>query len=187
MSLIIIKPTNCVKAYEKAALIFQELYKKVTDIDLKLTNTDDGTSDLIVIGSDAVNKWVLNQMFEGNIPARLGLQYGTDSYCIKTFNINGRKVLLLAGGRGRSTIYAVYDYFERFADCHYFWDGDVIPHRQELPLENIDINETPRFQYRGLRYFAHRGLKRYQAEHWSLDDWKQELDWITKKRLNFLC
>lgn len=185
MSTIIIKPTHCAEAYTKAADVFHDMYKKVTDIDLILTDTDDGVSDLVVIGSDAVNKWTLGKMFNGDIPVRLGLTYGTDSYCIKTFDLNGRHVLLLAGGRGRSTLYAVYDYFERFAGCHYFWDGNVIPHRDELLLENIDIIEAPHFQYRGLRYFAHRGLKRYQAEHWSLDDWKKEIDWMVKKRLNF--
>lgn len=185
MSTIIIKPTHCSPVYEKAAYVFSDMYKKVTNIELTVTDTDDGVSDLIIIGSDAVNRWSLDSMFDGSIPARLGLRYGTDSYIIKTFDINERKILVLAGGRGRSTHYAVYDYFERYADCHYFWDGDVIPHKDALPMENIDINEEPRFEYRGLRYFAHRGLKRYQAEHWSFEDWTKEIDWMMKKRLNF--
>ncbi len=185
MSTIIIKPAHCSEGYIKAADVFRDMYKKVTDIDLSLTDTDDGVSDLVVIGSDAVNRWLLDKMFDGSIPARLGLRYGTDSYIIKSFTVDSRKVLVLAGGRGRSTHYAVYDYFERFADCHYFWDGDIIPHKDTLPMEDININEEPRFEYRGLRYFAHRGLKRYQAEHWSLNDWKQEIDWLIKKRLNF--
>jgi len=50
---------------------------------------------------------------------------------------------------------------------------------------DIDVVESPRFEYRGLRYFAHRGLKRFQAEHWSYEDWKREIDWMVKKRLNF--
>ena len=44
--------------------------------------------------------------------------------------------------------------------------------------------EKPRFEYRGLRYFAHRGLHRFQAEHWDLEDWKREIDWLVKKRFN---
>lgn len=183
--MLIIKPINCHSAYLEAAEVFMKMYKKVTGIELPITEKDDGVSDLIIIGSDAVNPWVLSKMFEGEIPARLGIAYGTESYCIKSFKIGNRNALILAGGRGRSTLYAVYDYFERYADCHYFWDGDVIPHRDSLPISNIDIIEKPRFEYRGLRYFAHRGLKRFQAEHWSFEDWKQELDWMTKKRLNF--
>jgi len=182
--MIIIKPEHCHSAYLKAAEIFANMYKAVTGKEMELTNKDDGVSDLVIIGSDAVNPWLLNAMFEGLIPARLGITYGTDNYCIKSYKVGDRNVLLLAGGRGRSTIYAVYDYFERYADCHYFWDGDVIGNKDTLPVTGIEIVEKPRFEYRGLRYFAHRGLKRFQAEHWSFEDWKQELDWMTKKRLN---
>jgi predicted AAA+ superfamily ATPase len=66
----------------------------------------------------------------------------------------------------------------------YFWDGDVVPKRGEIDFAGLDVVEKPRFAYRGLRYFAHRGLHRFQAEHWDLDDWKRELDWCLKKRFN---
>lgn len=183
--MLVIKPNNCHSAYTKAAQVFADMYKSVTGREIEITDVDDGVSDLIIIGSDAINQRLLKFMFDGEISARLGIAYGTDSYCIKSFKVNTRNILVLAGGRGRSTLYAVYDYFERFGDCHYFWDGDVIGNKDTLPLERIDIVEKPRFEYRGLRYFAHRGLKRFQAEHWSLEDWKQELDWMTKRRLNF--
>ena len=35
------------------------------------------------------------------------------------------------------------------------------------------------------RLFAHRGLHRLQAEHWSLEDWKREIDWIVKRRMDY--
>lgn len=185
MSRIIIKPSGAQEAYSEAAGVFQNLYQSTVGEILPITDTDDGVSDLILIGSDAVNDFLMNEMFEGQIPLQLGIRYGTDDYCIKSFQTDGRTFLILAGGRGRSTLYAVYDYFERFAGCHYFWDSDVIPHSKKLPINDIDILESPRFEYRGLRYFAHRGLKRFQAEHWSFEDWKQEIDWMVKKRLNF--
>ena len=184
MSAIILKPKDSEKAYLHAADAFCRLYTQVTGREIAVTDTDDGVSDLIVIGSDAVNDFVAGEVLELRIES-LGIRYGTDDYCIRSHKQGGRKTLILAGGRGRSTLYAVYDYFERFAGCHYFWDGDVIPHRDDLPMDDIDIVESPRFEYRGLRYFAHRGLKRFQAEHWSFEDWKRELDWMTKRRLNF--
>lgn len=184
MSLVILKPTNGEAAYTQAAIAFQTMYQQVTHRDIVVTEQDDGISDLIVIGSDAVNDFLMNEVLEVRLDS-LHIRYGTDDYCLRSYHHNGRRVLILAGGRGRSTLYAVYDYFERFGGCHYFWDGDVIPHQEELPLENINVLQTPRFDYRGLRYFAHRGLKRFQAEHWSFEDWKQELDWMVKKRLNF--
>ena len=184
MSLIILTPSGSAPAYKLAAEAFQFMYKKVTGITLKISEHDDQLSDLIVIGSDSVNDYLTEQLISLNLDS-LPIRYSTDDYCIQSHKDNGRNVLILAGGRGRSTLYAVYGYFERFADCHYFWDGDIIPPKDNLPLENINVAESPRFEYRGIRYFAHRGLKRFQAEHWDLSDWKRELDWIVKKRMNF--
>jgi len=184
MSIVILKPNQGHTAYTKAAEAFRDLYQKVIGKEIPISETDDGVSDLVVIGSDAVNDFLMNEVLEFQLDS-LKIRYGTDDYCIRAYEQNNRKILILAGGRGRSTMYAVYDYFERFLGCHYFWDGDVIPHRDSIPMENINITESPRFEYRGLRYFAHRGLKRFQAEHWSFEDWKQEIDWMTKKRLNF--
>lgn len=183
MSTLILCPLDCNRSYQKAALIFQEMYQKVTSLQIPIAETDDQTSDLFVIGSDSINNFVLNEMLQGHIPS-FGIRYGTDDYSILSYT-QGRRIVILAGGRLRSTLYAIYDFFERFADCHYFWDGDIIPHKDNILLPNFHITESPRFAYRGLRYFAHRGLKRFQAEHWSFEDWKAELDWLTKKRLNF--
>lgn len=184
MATLIVHPGLSQITYLKAAEVFQDLFSKITGIKPELSENDDGVSDLVVIGSDSVNDFLMGEVQELRIGS-LGIRYGTDDYCIRTYKKDDRRVLILAGGRGRSTLYAVYDYFERFAGCHYFWDGDVIPACDHLPMENIQIRESPRFFYRGLRYFAHRGLKRFQAEHWSFEDWKQELDWLVKRRLNF--
>lgn len=183
MAIRIISPTDAAAPYCKAAEVFQTLYEQVTGTRLPLESTDDGRSDLVVIGSDAVNDFLMQEMLELRVES-LGIRYGTDDYCLYTYRRDTRRVLVLAGGRGRSTLYAVYDYFERYAGCQYFWDGDVLPHADRLPMENIRVVESPRFLYRGQRYFAHRGLRRFQAEHWSLADWQRELDWLVKRRLN---
>ncbi len=181
--MLLIRPNATGTACAHAASVFAELYKKVTGRQIPDAERDDGISDLVVIGSDAVNDFLTEEVSALRAP-NLGIRYGTDDYCIRTYKKDGRNVLILAGGRGRSALYAVYDYFERFAGCRYFWDGDIIPRRDALPMENISVTESPRFFYRGLRYFAHRGLHRFQAEHWSFEDWKRELDWMVKKRLN---
>ena len=89
-----------------------------------------------------------------------------------------------AGSNGRSVFYAVYDFFERRAGCRWFWDGDVVPKRDTIDLSGLDVREKSRFEYRAIRYFAHRGLTRFQAEHWGRKEWKQEIDWCLKSRLN---
>lgn len=186
--LTIVRPAHAHHAYEIAAETFADLAQKVADAEV-VTVTDydrdslpDDGSALVLIGSDAANHYTADLYLSKTING-FGIRYCTDDYCIRTIEHQGRKILILAGGRPRSTIYAVYRYFERFCDCHWFWDGDRL-NKVELPLSGIDLTESPRFEYRGLRYFAHRSLHRFQAEHWSLDDWKMEIDWILKKRLN---
>lgn len=180
----IIAPALGEAAYSHAVSAFASLWQQVTEEILQVVLQDDGTDDVIIIGSDAVNDALTDKMISGEI-TDLGIRYGTDDYCIRSFKENGRRILILAGGRGRSTLYAVYDFFERVCDCHWFWDGDVIPKCKSITIPDMDVVESPRFEFRGMRYFAHRSLHRFQAEHWSLADWKRELDYLTKRRLNF--
>lgn len=180
----IIVPSLGEAAYAHAASVFSKLWEKITGTVLERTEDYGIDDDIVIIGSDAVNDALTDKMISGEI-ADFGIRYGTDDYCIRCYLENGRHVLILAGGRGRSTLYAVYDFFERVCGCHYFWDGDVIPKLERIELCDMEILEKPRFEYRGMRYFAHRSLHRFQAEHWSLADWKRELDYLTKRRFNF--
>lgn len=88
------------------------------------------------------------------------------------------------GGNQRAVLYAVYDFLARRGGCRWFWDGDKVPKRARLDFSGLDVREKSQFLYRGLRYFAHRGLTRFQAEHWGYEDWKREIDWAVKNRLN---
>ncbi len=105
---------------------------------------------------------------------------GRDAYTIRSEGDGAR----ITGSNARSVLYGLYDLLERRAGCHWFWDGDVVPSRDSIDLSGLDVREEARFEYRGLRYFAHRGLTRFQAEHWGLADWKKEIDWMLKRRLN---
>ncbi len=105
---------------------------------------------------------------------------GNDAYAI----LSTSKGVKLVGSNERSTWYALYDLFERRGGCRYFWDGDRIPRREKIELGGLDVHEEARFEYRAIRYFAHRGLRRFQAEHWGPEDWKREIDWMLKRRLN---
>ena len=104
---------------------------------------------------------------------------GRDAYSI----VSGDAVTII-GSNTRSVWYGLYDLLERRGGCHWFWDGDVVPKRDAIDFSNLNVHEEARFEYRGLRYFAHRGLTRFQAEHWGPEDWKKEIDWILKRRLN---
>ena len=90
----------------------------------------------------------------------------------------------ITGSNLRSVWYGLYDLLERRGGCHWFWDGDVVPKKDAIDLSGLDIHEEAHFEYRAIRYFAHRGLTRFQAEQWGLEDWKREIDWLLKRRLN---
>ncbi len=169
--------------YRIAADEIAKYWQLVTGMALERTLEDDG-DDLIVVGSDAVNAFTHTKIIEKVIP-QFRMATGGDAYAIRSaVEPSGRKLLFLAGARPRAILYAIYRFFELRADCRYFWDGDIVPHADAIDITGLDLTEAPRFSYRGLRYFAHRSLTRFQAEQWDLNDWKKEIDWILKKRLN---
>ena len=105
---------------------------------------------------------------------------GNDAYSIVSMG-NGARI---TGSNLRSVLYGVYDLLERRGGCRWFWDGDIVPKKDAIDLSGLDVHEESRFQYRAIRYFAHRGLTRFQAEHWNLDDWKRAIGWCVKRRIN---
>ena len=185
--ILIVRPSTAHNAYKVAADSFAELAARIAGADVDILTDDaslpDDSRPIVILGSDAVNHLSAKLYFERVVDG-FDIRYNTDDYSIISAQWKNHQVLLLSGGRPRAAIYAVYRYFELFCGCRYFWDGDRIPSAGTLPFDNIHVSESPRFEYRGLRYFAHRSLHRFQAEHWSFDDWKQEIDWILKKRLN---
>ncbi len=166
-----------------AAEIFASLYRKVTSRTLEITSRRDETCDLVVLGGDHENRFAHDCTVAKRIPP-YRLRIGTDDYEIRSAKDGERTLLFIAGGTVRSLLYGVYRFFELAADCRYFWDGDIVPVRDELSFEPWAVYESPRFEYRGMRYFAHRGLHRFQAEHWDFEDWKKEIDYLLKKRFN---
>ncbi len=194
-TITVLTPPTGEQAYALAGEALADLWHQVTGRRPVVRQWDSSSSppqedleqlpdgDVAIIGSDAVHPLVRRLIRHGALDS-LGIQYGSDEYRLVCISHQGRRWLILAGGCGRSTLYAVYDFFRRQAGAEYFWDGDVIPPRGAIEFEGLDVVEKPRFAYRGLRYFAHRGLHRFQAEHWDLDDWKREIDWCLKKRFN---
>ncbi len=169
--------------YRIAADEFVSFWRQVTGQKLSVTLKDDGRSDLVVLGSDAVNAFTHAKIIEKVIP-QFSIATDTDDYEIVSAEQGKRRFLFIAGGRPRSLLYGVYRFFELRADCRFFWDGDLVPARKSIDLSGLKVCEKPRFEYRGLRYFAHRSLNRFQAEHWDFPEWKKEIDWILKKRMN---
>ena len=181
----ILKPADAPAAYSVAAQEFQKYYEAVTGSRLAIITDAASDTDLVVIGPDSVTRFCRDAV-EQKLISPLGVGADTDAYRIKSAARDGRRYLFLAGGNGRGTLYAVYDFFERQAGCRYFWDGDIVPKREKIEMGGLDVAESPRFAYRGIRYFAHRSLDRFQAEHWGPEQWDREIDWALKRRLNLV-
>lgn len=88
----------------------------------------------------------------------------------------------ITAGSPIAVLYAVYDYFACYG-AKWFWDGDVLPKRS-IPRK-LSFDTTPAYKLCGMRYFAHRGLKRFRAEMWGFEDWKKEIDYLIKNGFNF--
>ena len=105
---------------------------------------------------------------------------GYDAFSMKS----DAKGAVLTGGNPRSVLYAVYDLLEKRGGCRWFWDEDVVPKIGELDLSGLDIDTKSRFKYRACRYFAHRGLTRFRALQWGPDEWRREIDYLCKMKVN---
>ena len=124
----ILCPRNAAKVYRHAADEFRDFYRAVTGRELEIVQEPAEGVPMVVIGSDCVNRFTRDAV-ERRLIAPLDLGAESDAYRIVSARDGERDLLFLAGGNGRATLYAVYDFFERQAGCRYFWDGDVIPAR----------------------------------------------------------
>jgi hypothetical protein len=63
--------------------------------------------------------------------------------------------LLLAGGRPRGTLYAVYHFLQEQCGVRWWapWAADI-PHRPSLRVPNLDVRSRPAFEYREPYWFA---------------------------------
>ena len=172
------------KSVRLAAETFADLWEKVSGETPAIIDALPEKGDVVVFGEEQSNAFVFRRRLDGKLPPN-ELRDGSDAYRLLSQKDGDRTLLFLLNARPRSLFYAVYRFFELRADCSWFWDGDRIPKGRAPDIDGIDVTESPRFDWRGLRYFGHRSLHRFQAEHWTLDDWKREVDWMLKRRLNF--
>jgi len=108
---------------------------------------------------------------------------GGDGFVLQAIE-DGRNWLVIGGSNDRGTLFGVYHLLEKYLKVGFFWDGDRVPSRSTVSLP-IDVFEesAPRFPNRQNIQGCAYG---YSAAHWNLDDWKSEIDWTVKKKLNMM-
>ncbi len=110
-----------------------------------------------------------------------------DGYIVARSRKDGRWFVTLAGRRDIGTLYAVYEYLERYCGVGFFQDGEHVPALDKLPLPKKSVAYHPRFDNRmHLAWNAHRAIKKYHSFWWTLEDWKREFEWMVKRRFNLL-
>jgi hypothetical protein len=132
----IVTSTSYEKAFSIAANELAKFYEKITDKKAVL-------AEVIPHSGDAI--YLCPAGSEGADPR---VKVGSDEFSLCSEEKESRIVLTITAGRARAVLYGVYAFLEEAAGCHYFWDGDVIPKAPSIPLENLDLYEKPRFEYR---------------------------------------
>ena len=87
---------------------------------------------------------------------------GPEEWVVKSVGEN----LVLAGGRPRGTLYAVYHYLEDVCGVHWWnpWE-QTIPKLGELKLKNLDLRGQPTIQYRDIYQFYGNDGGRFPARN----------------------
>lgn len=184
ISIVISKNATSREVY--AAEELKKYIKKIVGADLTICDDKAEIAGMkIVIGApvrnEAARKLISEEEFKSYVTGREG-------FIIKSFS----DALLLAGNEGdmeRGTIYAVYEFLERFADCSLSAyshpdvnAGEWVPEKAELNTEGISYvkPESDRY-YRGacIQYGSSAGNP----------DKKLNIaffDWLTKNRYNYI-
>ncbi|MBI4025864.1 MAG: alpha-N-acetylglucosaminidase C-terminal domain-containing protein [Verrucomicrobia bacterium] len=95
----------------------------------------------------------------------------------------GERLICLAGGSGRATLYAVYDFLEQECQAGFFRIAEQVPKTNRLSLAAHDRVRKPRFPFR--MYSTDSGTPVHYS-NWAntKEDWRWNVDYRIKKKLN---
>jgi hypothetical protein len=120
-----------------AAAELQSHLRLIGNADLPLV-TDDSPQQPHEIRVGASNRWSPEREHLSNAP-------GAEGFIIRT----GTDHLLIAGEGRRGTLYAVYEFLERYLDCRWYTpDVSRVPRQERIEVGPIDLRQTPAFEYR---------------------------------------
>jgi alpha-N-acetylglucosaminidase len=137
---------------------------------------------IILIGTPDYSLLIREMVSAGYLP-RAEKESG-DRFLARSLRYDGRDYLVLCGFNDRSVIYAVYHYLEKHCGVGFFWDGEYVPRVGSIRIRDTSIDENARFSLRG---YGQMCALVYSAKYWDFSDWRRELDWMMKRRLNLLC
>ena len=105
-----------------------------------------------------------------------------EQYMLKTFQHNGRPVLLVVGGDPMGTLYGAYRLAEHLG-VRFYLHGDVLPDKQvPLDMPNLDEVRKPLFALRGIQPFHDFPEG---PDWWNRDGYKAVIGQLPKMGMNF--
>jgi len=142
-----------------------------------------GSPRAVILGSPGTNALVRQLAAEGLVDYS---PIALDGFVIKSVERDGKKWLVMGGLTGTGTLYAVYEYLQRYCHFGFFLDGDRIPEQGDVILDGISYQSNPRFTYRKHIRFGngHLLLRQYTCHWWKWRDFKFNIDWWAKRGLN---
>lgn len=183
------RPVACIALGENpswqerfAAEELQSYLKQMTSAAVPIVNTQSaeaGKGAIVFIGRPETNRSVAELIESRKIdyaPDKLT----AEGFIIRTTTWKNRPCVVIAGGGDQGTIYAAYDFLERFGRVGFFRYEEHVPQRDGLLIPYCDIQERPYFTTR-----MHGGQYHYFGINFFGEaQWKENLAWYAKYRLN---
>ncbi|MCM8808259.1 MAG: alpha-N-acetylglucosaminidase C-terminal domain-containing protein [Candidatus Omnitrophica bacterium] len=164
-----------------ATFEFASLIEKSTETKIPIKNNYENFRNIIIIGT----KQTLNikEFLTSKDLNFLNTFSDYDAFLIKTVKKNGKNFLIFVGSNERSCLYSIYHFFENELNYGFFWEGDVIPKFNSIKIKNLNIYEKAFFS---IRFYMQECNYGYTTRPWDINDWKKELLWMCKKKLNMI-
>lgn len=117
-----------------------------------------------------------------NLPGGENAELTGDGFLIEATGTNRLRIAAL---EPQGLLYGVYDYLEQDCGVGFFWDGEYIPQRSDLPVEGIDRAEIPRWPRRHFNFPGSIGLDKFHPKLRTMDHHKRLFDWMSRRKLNW--
>ncbi len=138
----IVLPSSSTEYERKAAEVLQNYILKISNTALPIITADKPSSryEIILGQNDRLGERNINLDFN---------ELGADGFVIRTDSTR----LIIAGGSFKGTLYGVYTFLEKYLDCRmYSPKVKVIPSKEIISLDDINIKEVPVIKFRDVHY-----------------------------------
>ncbi|MBN1489055.1 MAG: DUF4838 domain-containing protein [Phycisphaerae bacterium] len=139
---IVVVAKDATEAEQYAARELAEVLPQITGATFEITGVTTSAAGRLLVGPDAARLAAADFSTD---------ELGEEGLIIRTVGTD----LILAGGRPRGTLYAVYTFLQDTLGCRW-WTPDVatIPHKPTLTIPELNIRFVPKLEYREPYWFT---------------------------------